>query len=205
MTRSRTEPAITPASGEAPASIVSGPACRKSGNRPRNAPRRGGRGAGLLTGGQAGRKRPILDRALTECREKATSESSVSQNWTFCARRTVHRHAVAKETELAIPRESQPISYSLLVAFCYRHLPPPDRNGARPPDHGFGSCARRTRCGRPPVVPGMGQRLPGRILKYDAFKWPRLHAGCPRGARELRPACGRGVPRLRGASPERVR
>ncbi len=32
-------------------------------------------------------------------------------------------------------RELQPISYSLLVAFCYRHLPPPDRNGARPPDH----------------------------------------------------------------------
>ncbi len=26
-------------------------------------------------------------------------------------------------------RGLRPISYSLLVAFCYRHLPPPDRNG----------------------------------------------------------------------------
>jgi len=38
----------------------------------------GGRGAGLLTGGQAGRRCPILDRALHRMRDKATSESSVS-------------------------------------------------------------------------------------------------------------------------------
>jgi len=35
----------------------------------------------------------------------------------------------------------QPISYSLLVAFCYRHLPPPKSKGARLPDHGLASAS----------------------------------------------------------------
>jgi hypothetical protein len=42
----------------------------------------------------------------------------------------------------------QPISYVLLIAFCNRHRPPPDRKGARPPDHGAGICVRRTRAAR---------------------------------------------------------
>ena len=43
------------------------------------------------------------------------------------------------------------------------------------------------------IRPEMGRRPPGRIWKYDAFKRPGLHAGCTGGARELRPACGRGL------------
>ena len=84
----------------------------------------------------------------------------------------------------------QRISYSLLAAFRYRHLPPPNRKGARPADHGVGACVRRTR-GR--AVPrqssqNWGQRPPGR-LKYDAPTGP----GCTEGARGLRPACGWGL------------
>ncbi len=67
--------------------------------------------------------------------------------------------------------------------------------------------ARQRRTCRPPaVVPEMGQRPPGRISIYDAFKWPGLHGGCT-GVHGLRPAwrLGTGL-RLRGrASPGRAR
>jgi hypothetical protein len=54
MRRSRTGPATTPASGEAPPAPWSGPACRKSGKpAAERAAAGGGRRVGLLTGGQA--------------------------------------------------------------------------------------------------------------------------------------------------------
>ncbi len=65
MRRSRTGPATTPASGEAPASTVV--RARVPQEREPAAERTetgGGRGVGLHTDGQAGRKCPILDRAL---------------------------------------------------------------------------------------------------------------------------------------------
>jgi hypothetical protein len=79
MGRSRTEPATTPASGEAPASTAV--RARLPPEREPAAERAAAgdsRGAGLLTGGHAGRKCPILERALHRLPRKATSESSVS-------------------------------------------------------------------------------------------------------------------------------
>ena len=78
MRTSRRGPANTPASGEAPASAVVRvrvPQEREPGAE--RAAAGGGRGAGLLTGGQAGRK-PTWIAPCTECRDKATSESSAS-------------------------------------------------------------------------------------------------------------------------------
>jgi hypothetical protein len=102
MRTSRTGPPTTPASGEAPASTVVRARVRQE-REPaaERAAAGGGRGVGLLTGGQAVGSAASWIAPCTECRDKATSESSVSQNWTFCAGRTVHRHAVAKETESA--------------------------------------------------------------------------------------------------------
>jgi hypothetical protein len=65
MRRSRTGPATTPASGEAPAStVVRARVPQEREPAAERAAAGGGRGVGLLTGGQAGRKCPILDRAL---------------------------------------------------------------------------------------------------------------------------------------------
>ena len=65
MTSSQTGPATTPASGEAPASTaVRARVPQEREPAAARAATGGGRGAGLLTGGQAGRECPILDRAL---------------------------------------------------------------------------------------------------------------------------------------------
>jgi hypothetical protein len=78
MRRSRTGPATTPASSEAPGStVVRARAPQEREPAAERAATGAGRGAGLLTGGQAGRRCPILDRALRRMRDKATSESSV--------------------------------------------------------------------------------------------------------------------------------
>lgn len=45
----------------------------------------------------------------------------------------------------------QRISYSLLIAFCYRQMPLPNRKGARPPDQGADTCVRRVTAKRPAV------------------------------------------------------
>jgi hypothetical protein len=54
----------------------------------------------------------------------------------------------------------QSISYSLLVAFCYCHLPSPHRKGPRPPDHEADLGVRRTRC-----PPGPGQAA-GSVIQH---------------------------------------
>jgi len=65
MRRNRTGPATTPASGEAPAgTVVRARVPQEREPAAERAAAGRGRGAGLLTGGQAGRKCPILDRAL---------------------------------------------------------------------------------------------------------------------------------------------
>ncbi len=65
MRRSRTGPATTPAPGEAPGStVVRARVPQEREPAAERAAASGGRGAGLLTGGQAGRRCPILDRAL---------------------------------------------------------------------------------------------------------------------------------------------
>src|SRR5271166_178273 len=68
----------------------------------------------------------------------------------------------------------QPISCSLLLAFCYRHLPPPDRRGARPPDHGVGICVRRTRCSPDPC------QAAGSVLYWRVSPVARLACTCRR-------------------------
>ena len=73
------------------------------------------------------------------------------------------------------------ISYSLLVAFCYRHLPAARSRRARLPDHGAGICIRRTRRSPDPCRPA------GSVISWRVSPEARSACSLPAARQRLGP------------------